>query len=105
MSSSPGHLFIFATFAGGPAAVFLAFLGWSVVRRRWKNVVVLSGLTILASVAVAVVWLWSDARAMPDLDHYGWSEWYLVIIPGVEAVGVLAIMGWAINGILERNST
>ena len=104
MISSPRHLFILVTLAGALPVISLALLGWSAIRRHWKNVVILIGLTVLASVAVAVVWLWSDARSMPDIDHYGWSEWYMVIIPGAEAVGVLVIMRCAIKGTLRRNS-
>jgi hypothetical protein len=101
MISSLGHLFIFVTLAGAPGVALLAFFGWSVIRRRWKNLAILVGHTILMSFTIAVVWLWAEWRLMSDLDHYSRSEWFMVIVPGTQAVGLILVLRSAIKRPLE----
>ena len=52
------------------------------------SLALLVGITLLASASIAAVWLWFDVRMMPVLDHYSLSGWYLVVVPGIQAVGV-----------------
>jgi hypothetical protein len=102
MISSPWHLFVIATLAGTPIVACMMLVGWSVIRRRWRPLAMLVGLTILASLAIAAVWLWSDMRAMSAIEHYAWSGWYTVLMPGAFVVGVLALIAGFARGIFRR---
>ena len=92
-------LFTLETLAGIPIVSFAAMAVWSLVRRRWRRLVLLAGVTVLASVAAGLVWLWIDARSMPAIEHYTWSGWYLAVLPGAYAVGVLMLMASAMGRI------
>jgi hypothetical protein len=96
--SSPTLLFILGTLAGAPILAYLAVLCGSSIRRRWRLLALLIGMTLLASASTAVVWLWFDVRAMPALDHYSLSGWYLVVVPGIQAAGLLVLIGWIVKG-------
>jgi hypothetical protein len=92
-------LFTLGTLVGTPVAAYLIFLGWSLVRRRWRTLALLAGLTVLASLAIGLAWLWVDLRAMPAIERYGWSGWYLAMVPGAYAASLLMLIGWAMRGI------
>ncbi len=93
----PKLLFALATIAGLPILTFAILAGWSLVRLRWKRIVMLAGLTVLASAAIAVTWLWFDSRTMPAVEHYGRSDWYLVLVPGAYAAGLLVLIAWPLR--------
>ena len=97
--SSSKVLFTLGTLAGIPIVSLVAAAGWSLVRRRWRHLFVLAGLTVMASFSVGLAWLWIDARSMPAIEHYTWSGWYLAVLPGAYAVGVLMLMASVIAGI------
>jgi outer membrane protein assembly factor BamB len=99
--SSSRMLFTLGTLAGIPIVSFAAVAGWSLVRRRWRSLALLAGLTILASLVIGTVWLWTDFRSMPTIEQYTWSGWYLAVLPGAYAVGVLMVMAWATRGALR----
>ncbi len=88
----PRLLFVLATVAGVPAVAWMALAGWSLVRLRWTSLAGLAGLTLLASAAIAAAWMHSDGRSMPAIEHYGRSGWYLVVVPGAYAAGVLIVI-------------
>ena len=96
MISSPPHLFVIATLAGTPIVACMMLVGWSMIRRRWQPLAMLAGLTILASLAIAAVWLWFDMRTMSAIEHFTRSGWYLVVLPGAYAAGTLLVMAWVI---------
>ena len=93
----PKLLFALATIAGLPVVMLAALAGWSLVRLRWKPLVLLAGLTLLASAVIAAAWLRFDSRAMPAIEHYGRSGWYLVVVPGAYAAGVLILIAWPLR--------
>ncbi len=93
-------LFTLGTLAGTPIVTLAAFVGVGVIKRRWKRLALLAGLTVLASLATAVTWLWLDMRTMPAIEHYSGSGWYLAVLPGAYAVGVLMIVAWPIRKIV-----
>jgi hypothetical protein len=97
--SSPRLWLVLGTLAGIPVLVYTATIGSSVIRRRWRALALLVGLTILASLAIGAAWLWLDMRATPAIERYDWSEWYWAVVPGAYAVGVLMSLGWSIRGI------
>ncbi len=88
---------ILGTLAGLPIVVYAGFAAWSLVRRRWRALAVLVALTVAASAVVGAAWLWLDRRSMPAIEHYDRSTWYLAAVPGVEAVGVLLLVGWPLR--------
>jgi hypothetical protein len=90
----PKLLFALATITGLPILTFAAVAGWSLVRLRWKRIVLLAGLTVLASAAIAAAWLRFDGRTMPAIEHYGRSGWHLVVVPGAYAAGMLILIAW-----------
>ena len=61
-------LFTLGTLAGIPIVTFAAIIGDSVIRRRWKRLALLAGLTVLASLATAAIWIRLDlpARCRPS---------------------------------------
>ena len=87
-------LFASGTLAGIPVVACPVLIGWSLVHRRWKVLALVLVLTILMSLMIGGVWLWFDMRSMPAIEHYSWTGWYLAAIPGVYAVGVLAMIAW-----------
>ncbi len=87
-----------STLVGIPVLEYAGAALRSILDRRWKRLAVRVGLTALATVAIGIVWLWSDMRAMPATEHYTWSGWYLVAIPGAYLVGVLACIMWIARG-------
>ncbi len=99
--SSARVLFALGTLAGIPVVACAVLIGGTLVRRRWKTFGLLVGLTMLTSLIIGAVWLWLDSRDMPAIEHYSWSGWYLVAVPGVYAVGVLMLIGWAIGGLFR----
>jgi hypothetical protein len=85
------------TLAGVPTIAYAVAVGWNVVRRRWKRLATIAGLTLAASAIIAGAWLRFDWQSMPAVDHYGWSGWYLVVIPAAYAVGVLIPIAWVLR--------
>jgi hypothetical protein len=98
---SPSLLFLLGTLAGAPMLAYMALLGAGTMHRRWRTVAALLGLALFASATIAAVWLWLDARTMPALDHYSCSGWYLVVVPGIQATGVLVLFASAVVGMLR----
>jgi hypothetical protein len=84
--------------AGLPVLGYAGIVGLSILRRRWRQLAWLAGLTALASVAVGACWLGFDLRDMPAIERYNWSGWYGVALPSAYAVGVLALIAWAVRG-------
>jgi hypothetical protein len=99
--SSPRMLYTLGTLVGIPILADAILMGWSLIRRRWRILAVLAGLTVGASLAIGLAWLWFDLRAMPAIEHYTWAEWYSVVLPGAYSIGVLLVLGWAIRGVVR----
>ncbi len=90
--------FVVATLGGLPVVVSVTLIGSSLLHGRWIRLVVLAVLTVLASVAIGAFWLSSDLLRKPAIEHYTWSGWHGVVLPGAYAVGVLALIAWGIRG-------
>jgi hypothetical protein len=99
--SSSKVLFTLGSLAGIPIVSFAAVAGRNLVRRRWRRLALLTGLTVLASLAIGLVWLQIDIRSMPPIEHYSWSGWYLAVLPGAYSLGLLLVMAWTIRGMLR----
>ena len=95
--SSPIALFALATAAGAPIVTFVALTCWSLARRRWRVLRALAGTAVLASLAIAAVWIPLDMRNMPAIEHYSPSGWYVVLLPGTMIASVLVLFGLAIK--------
>jgi hypothetical protein len=92
LAASTRLVFTLGTIAGIPllTCAFSGFMAvWGLIRSRWKPFVVLVDATVLATVVVAAAWLWIDSRAMPAIEHYERSNWYLAVIPGAYLVGIM----------------
>jgi predicted Ser/Thr protein kinase len=87
---------------GLPSLVYPYVLFNNLLRRRWRRVVFLLGLTALSTLAVATYMLQRDRRAMPSLEYFDWSEWYSVVPLGAYATGVLLIIGSTASGVVRR---
>jgi hypothetical protein len=96
--SSARTVYALGTVAGIPVVGYAFLVVGSLIRRRWRTLGMLAGLTVLASLAIALAWLWVDRRAMPPIEHYTWSDWYFVILPGAYVVGVLFVVVWILRG-------
>jgi hypothetical protein len=90
-------MFILGTLAGLPIVLYAGLAGSILLRRGWPHALALLGLTIVASALIAAVWLGIDSRAMPAIEHYGRSEWYLAAVPGAYAAGVLIPVVWTLR--------
>lgn len=96
--------FALTALAGLPILFYLVSAAGILVRRRWRRSAVLIGLTVVASVVLGALWLRWDAQTMfaSELAHYNGSDWYLVVLPGAYAVGVLLLVGWVLRGMFRR---
>ena len=86
-------VFALATAAGVPIVALTAAIARDLLRRRWRALALIAGLTIAASAMIAAVWIRVDSRTMPAIEHYGHSGWPLAVVPGTYAAGVLVILG------------
>jgi hypothetical protein len=102
LPSSPMALFASGAVAGVPVVFYVVFAGWSLIRRRWRTLGLLAGFTIIASLAIAAVWLWVDIRDMPAIEHYSRSGWHVALLPGAYSVSSLMLCGWAVRGMSRR---
>ncbi len=91
--------FAWTSLLGLPLLAYLAGVARIVMSRRWQRLARLAGLTVLAGVGIGLLWLWIDARTMTALEHYTWSDWYQVVMPGAYTVGVLGLIAWAVRGL------
>ena len=91
-------LFSLATLGGLPVVVYVALIGSSLLRRRWRRFIRLAVLSGLATIGLAAYWLWYDGLRKPAIEHYTWSDWHAVIVPGLYLAGVLAMVAWVVRG-------
>ncbi len=97
--------------AGGPIVVLAAAVGQALLRRRWKALAGVIGLTIAISAILGIGWVAFDIQTMPAIERYARDEWPLVLVPGAGATGTLLLLGWflalAVRGIrkLGRHRT
>ena len=91
--TSSKTLFFVGSLVGVPIVSFVADVGVSLVRRRWKLLAAMASLTVLASLAIGLVWMRIDSRSMPAIEHYTWSGWYLALVPGAYVAGLLLPVG------------
>jgi hypothetical protein len=99
--SSSRVLFTLGSLAGVPIVSFAAVAGWSLVRRQWRRLGLLASLTVLASMAIGLVWVRLDIWTMPAIEHYDWSGWYLAVLPGAYAIGGLTLIARVLRGMFR----
>ncbi|HZW30304.1 MAG TPA: VCBS repeat-containing protein, partial [Isosphaeraceae bacterium] len=97
--SSAKTLYTLGTLAGIPVVAYPILVGWSLIRRNWRGLAMLAGLTVAVSLAIGLTWLRVGMRAMPAIEHYTWSEWYAIVLPGAYAVGFLFVSDKTIRGV------
>jgi outer membrane protein assembly factor BamB len=90
------RVFLTGTLAGIPIVYYLVVIGGNLVRRRWRALAVLLGLTLGTAVVVSVAWVMIDRRRMATgFQHYdleGW-RWLWVLFPGAYGAAVLSMVG------------
>ena len=85
------------TAGGVPIVLYAAWIVASVARRRWKTLLALLGLTVLATAALAGGWVWLDRKSMATVEHYELEGWGLVVMAGAYAAAVLWGLGRGIR--------
>ena len=100
--ASEQRLFITGTAAGLPIVLSLLLVFFSLVKGRPRPLAILAGLSIVASSAIAAIWIAFDMRSMPAIEHFGRAGWYLVVLPGAYAASVLFLLGWLIQTTIAR---
>jgi outer membrane protein assembly factor BamB len=96
--ASEGRVFLTGTVGGVPIVLYVAWFVASVARRRWKTLLALLGLTVLATAALAGGWIWLDRKSMSTVEHYELEGWGLVVMVGGYSAAVL----WGVGrGIVE----
>jgi outer membrane protein assembly factor BamB len=72
-----------------PLLLFAILPVRSVIRRRWRGVLLWSVLLLLSTVAVAYVCYVMDVRLEGLSEYYVWDYWYAFFLPGGWAAAVL----------------
>ncbi len=90
-------LFALGSAAGVPLVAYVILVAVTLLRRRWRNLLFLTGFTLLASFTTAAIWLWFDMRTMPSIERYSRSGWDLALLPGACVIGVLMLIIWPIR--------
>jgi tRNA A-37 threonylcarbamoyl transferase component Bud32 len=86
--------FIVTTVAGTPIVIYALLFGSSLIRRRWKRLLGLACLTIIASVGVGAWWICLDIPSMLSIEHYSRSSWYIVAFAGAYVAGAWVSIVW-----------
>ncbi len=89
--------YVVATLAGAPLVAFAIATGSSLVRLRWRRLLVLAALLVVCSALVAASWIGYDIRTMPPPGHYDRTGWAFALVPGVELAGSILILGWILR--------
>jgi hypothetical protein len=97
LPSSPLALFALGSAAGVPLVADVIVVAVTLLRRRWRALIFLTGFTFLASFTMAAIWLWFDMRAMPAIEHYSCSGWDLALLPGACILSALIMIIWPIR--------
>jgi hypothetical protein len=94
--ASERRVFLVGALGGVPIVLYAWSMSANLLRLRFKPVVALLGLTVMASLLIAGGWVWFDLKSMARIQHYGWAGWELVLLPGAYAAAVLWGAGWAL---------
>ena len=89
-------VFLAGTLAGVPVVLGVWWVFVAVVRGRWRRVLAMAGLVVVATMLVAAAWIWVDRKAMAGIEHYGWEGWELVVMVGAYGAAVL----WGVGRML-----
>ena len=90
--------FLVLTVGGLPVLAYLARAGTIVTHRRWRRLAVLALLTVLSSIVLGAVMIWTGPHAMASIERYDWSGWYTAVGPGRYALGVVFLIVGIIRG-------
>ncbi len=99
MLATDGRKFVTGTLAGVPMVACAMWIVASVVRRRWWVLVGLAGIVVVATMLVAVGWIWLDRKSMAGVEHYGSEGWELVAMAGAYLAAVVWGMGRVVLGV------
>jgi hypothetical protein len=82
---------------GLPIAAFMEKLAGCLWRRQWVRAGLLVGTALLLAVPGAWLWLTHDRQSLSPGQDYSWKGWYWAGLTGTYAVGLLAILGFALQ--------
>jgi hypothetical protein len=99
---SPKVVFFGGTLAGIPIVVLVGVVVPRLIRLRWRTLATLAGLTFVAGVIIAGVWIRYDSRIMPTIEHYDRSGWPLCLALGAYAAGIWRSISWALTRSYRR---
>jgi hypothetical protein len=99
--TSERRLFTAGTLAGLPIVYCVLWTAKRVARLRWKTVCAIAALIVIASLAIAAVWLRFDVRSKAAIEHYSLTGWYLVALPGAYVAAVVCLLIRAVVAIYE----
>ena len=92
--ATPWRVFLLGTLAGVPVVLGGWWVVAAVVRGRWRRVLAMVGLVVVATLLVALGWTWVDRKSMDvNLEHYDWEGWGLGFLVG----GYLAAVVWGVG--------
>ncbi len=76
------------------------------MRGRVGVIIAMGALVVVATLAVAGMWVWFDRKSVAAIEHYGWEGWELVFLPGACVAGVLWVVGRGVYWVwtLRRNA-
>ena len=92
---SEKRVFLAGTLAGLPVAWCTVWIVARLARLRYKPIAAVAGLTVLASLAIAACWIALDMKSMAAIEHFDWSGWYLVLLPGSYVAAVSCLLSRA----------
>ncbi len=90
--ASEKRIFTAGILVGLPIVFYVVWLVWSLAHLRWKSAAALIALTAFISLSIAAIWLWIDSKSMSPIERYESSGWYLILLPGITASGLLMLI-------------
>jgi outer membrane protein assembly factor BamB len=88
---------------GLPAVIYVYFLVRLAVRRQGVRLIGLLILTLGATLAVCLAWLYLDSRGVGS-SRYLWSGWYGAFLVGVGVMGLLIPVALGFKRMVSRSS-
>ena len=90
------RVFLVGTLAGVPVLLGAWWVIAAVGRGRWKTILAMVGLVVMATMLVAGAWVWLDRKSMAPIERYGWEGWELVFLVG----GYVGAVVWGVGRVV-----
>ena len=90
------RVFLVGTLAGVPVVLGVWWVVLALGRGRWRRVLAMVGLVVVATMFVAGGWMWVDRKGMAPIERYGWEGWELVVMVGAYLGAVI----WGVGRVM-----